>query len=73
MQFTRIRAYRNGKIINEGFEEIYARDQYKALEWFKRDHPSLSDCILVAEDYDPEDDPDHFRVCNECGAVHYWK
>lgn len=71
MQFTRIKSYYpNGEFT--GCEHIYARDQVKALEWFRKDYPAHKDCILVAENYDPEEDPGHFKACKDCGCVHYW-
>lgn len=71
MEYTRIRSYRDGKWT--GCEQIYARDQAKALEMFRREYTAHSDCILIAEAYDPAEDPAHFKACQECGCVHYWR
>lgn len=71
MEMTRITSFYEGRLVAE---HIYARDQVKALEWFRRDYPEHNKCIVVAEDYD-ENDPknaEHFRVCSDCGCVHYW-
>lgn len=71
MEYTRIRSYYdNGQFT--GCEHIYARDQQKAIEWFRKDYPAHKMCLLVAEAYDPEDDPAHFEACKACGCVHYY-
>lgn len=71
MTMTRITSYYpDGRFT--GCEHIYAREQVKALEWFRKEYPAHKDCILVAEDYDPEQNPEHFRACQRCGCVHYW-
>lgn len=71
MQFTRIKSYLPDGTFT-GCEHIYARDQVKALEWFRKDYPAHKDCIVVAENYDHEEDPGHFKACEDCGCVHYW-
>lgn len=71
MTYTRIKTYyRDGKFT--GCEQIYARDMSKAIEWFRHDYPAHADCIVIAEDYNPEESPEHFRIAVECGCVHYW-
>ena len=71
MKMTRITTYtQDGKFT--GCEHIYARNQYKAIEWFKHEYPEHSNCIIVAEDYDPDKNPSHFKACSDCGCVHYW-
>lgn len=74
MKYTRVRSYREHDGSFTGCEHIYARDQVKALEWFRREYPEHDKCILVAEDYDPEDpkNKEHFEACKRCGCVHYW-
>ena len=56
-------------------EHLYAvENQNKAIERFRREYPGHKDCIVVAEDYDSENqkNAEHFRTCSECGCVHYW-
>lgn len=71
MEMTRIRSYyQDGRFT--GCEHIYARSKVKAIEWFLRDYPEHTQCIVVAEEYDPGETPGHFRACSECGCVHYY-
>ena len=68
---TRITSYYNGRLVAD---HIYARDQVKAIEWFRREYPEHKECIVVAENFD-ETDPknaEFLRVASNCGCVHYW-
>lgn len=71
MEYTRIKSYKDGKFT--GCEHIYARDKAKALEMFREEYTAHKDCIIVAESYDPSENPEHFRICLACGCVHYWR
>ena len=72
MMFTRIRSYApDGKFT--GCEHIYARGLREAIAWFREDYPAHKHCTVVAEEYDPDECPEHFKACSECGCVHYWK
>ena len=56
-------------------EHIYIEsDQQKALERFRKEYPEHEKCILVAEYYDSEaeENKEHFRICRECGCVHFF-
>ena len=71
MTFTRIRSYySDGRFT--GCEHIYARDEQKVIDWFRKEYPEHRDCTVVAEEYDPEVNPDHFKACKRCSCVHYW-
>ena len=50
--FTRVTSHYDGRTLTE---RIYACDQVEAIERFRRAYPEQKDCILVAEDFHPED------------------
>lgn len=71
MEYTRIRTYdpKNGSKWT-GLEHLYStNDQAKALERFKRDYPEHKEMIAVAEHYNSEEDPRHYRACLQCGVI----
>lgn len=54
-------------------EHIYlAGDSSAALSRFRREYPEHDACIVLAEEYDPNSNPEHFAACLRCGCVHYW-
>ena len=56
-----------------GCEHIYmAGDSSKALARFSREYPEHGSCIVTAEEYNPDETPEHFSACLRCGCVHYW-
>ena len=72
MKCIRIRSYYpDGSFTS--CEHIYLEsDQQKALERFRKEYPEHDCCIVVAEDYDPDENPEHYRMCKECGCVHFF-
>lgn len=70
MKYIRITSHLNGQLLAE---HLYLTDsQVKAIERFRREYPEHKDCIVVAEDYDSEDqkNKEHFEICCRCGCVH---
>lgn len=73
MMYVRIRSYHNNSLCAE---HLYVKSgtTQDAIDRFLRDMPEQKVCILVAEDYDSEDpkNAEHFRICGECGCVHFF-
>lgn len=71
-EFVRITSYK----ANTGIlyaEHLYCTDlQTYAITRFRKEYPEHKDCIVVAEDYDPDENPSHFQACKDSGCVHFW-
>lgn len=69
-RYIRVRSYLDQKFT--GCEHLYSGDnQVKALEMFRKEYPEHDQCILIAENYNSDDHPDHFKACQACDCVHF--
>ena len=73
MMYVRIKGYHEGHLVAEHLY-IKTGTQQDAIDRFLSDMPELRVCIIVAEDYDSEalENEEHFRICRQCGCVHFW-
>lgn len=70
MRYYRIRTYLQDGTFT-ACEHLYlAGTSQGAIDRFLRDYPEHRACIVVCEEYDPEQTPHHFNACRECGCVH---
>ena len=70
MKYVRITSHKDGKLLAE---HLYLTDSHtKAIERFRKEYPSHKDCIVVAENYDSEEEKnkEHFKACLRCECVH---
>lgn len=68
MKYVRITSHLDGKLLAE---HLYFTDsQVKAIDRFRKEYPEHKDCIVVAENYESDENKEHFRVCINCGCVH---
>lgn len=70
MKYTRVTSYyQDGRFTT--CEHLYlGSDQQKALERFRAEYPAHSNCIIVAEPYESDENKEHFAACLRCGCVH---
>ena len=71
MKMTRITSYLNERLVAE---HIYLGDQVRAIRRFRKEYPEHEMCVVVAEDYDPDDtkNKSHYEACVRAGCVHVW-
>lgn len=72
MKYIRVTSYLPGGGFT-GCEHLYlGTSQVKALERFRREYPEHSHCIVIAENYDSDEEKNksHFAACLRCGCVH---
>lgn len=70
MQYVRLWSYLPDGTFTTCEHLYLGTNQVKALEWFRREYPAHKDCIVVAESYDSDENPEHYAACKRCGCVH---
>lgn len=69
MMYVRIKSYLDGMFTT--CEQLYSEcNQSEAIQRFRDEYPEHKDCTVIAEDYNSEENPEHFEICKACGCVH---
>lgn len=70
MEYIRITSFFEDRLCAEHL--YFGRDQVKAIERFRKEYPEHKNCVVVAENYNSDDEKnkEHFKACLRCGCVH---
>lgn len=74
MKFTRIVSRSHGEYLTEHLyiQRGVPTDKVDAFKRFLNEYPEHRNCDLTIENYDSENNPDHYNSCSRCGCVHFW-